>query len=71
MSSPSPRLRCSLCLSIDLSLTALTRVSNRYDFCAIFDADFHPEADFLLKTVPYLIVRPTPILPTQCPLFQG
>ncbi len=28
-----------------------------YDHCAIFDADFHPDTDFLLKTVPYLIVR--------------
>jgi hypothetical protein len=24
---------------------------------AIFDADFHPDADFLLKTIPYLNVR--------------
>lgn len=25
------------------------------DFVAIFDADFKPEPDFLLRTVPYLI----------------
>ena len=28
-----------------------------YDHCAIFDADFHPDSDFLLKTIPYLNVR--------------
>ena len=27
-----------------------------YEHCAIFDADFHPEPDFLLKTIPYLKV---------------
>ena len=25
-----------------------------YEFIAIFDADFHPDSDFLLKTIPYL-----------------
>ena len=25
-----------------------------YEFIAIFDADFHPEPDFLLKCIPYL-----------------
>ncbi len=28
-----------------------------YEHIAIFDADFHPEPDFLLKTIPYLVVR--------------
>lgn len=30
----------------------------QYDFCAIFDADFHPDPDFLLKTLPYLNNNP-------------
>lgn len=29
-----------------------------YDYCAIFDADFHPDPDFLLKTIPYLNDNP-------------
>ena len=29
-----------------------------YDHCAIFDADFHPDSDFLLKTIPYLVDNP-------------
>jgi hypothetical protein len=29
----------------------------RAPFLAIFDADFHPESSFLLKTIPYLNVR--------------
>lgn len=29
-----------------------------YDHIAIFDADFHPEPDFLLRTVPYLRDNP-------------
>ncbi|CAI7801671.1 unnamed protein product [Closterium sp. NIES-54] len=29
-----------------------------YEFTAIFDADFSPEAEFLLKTIPYLIDNP-------------
>ncbi|NLG39527.1 MAG: glycosyltransferase, partial [Fibrobacter sp.] len=29
------------------------------DFLAIFDADFVPEKDFLLKTVPYMVMDPT------------
>ena len=29
-----------------------------YEHCAIFDADFHPEPDFLLKTIPYLVDNP-------------
>ena len=29
-----------------------------YDFVAIFDADFSPEPDFLLQTVPYLVDNP-------------
>lgn len=28
------------------------------EYVAIFDADFQPEPDFLLKTVPYLIHNP-------------
>lgn len=28
------------------------------DFVAIFDADFEPESDFLLKTMPYLLHNP-------------
>uniref|UniRef100_A0A0E0QYW8 glucomannan 4-beta-mannosyltransferase n=1 Tax=Oryza rufipogon TaxID=4529 RepID=A0A0E0QYW8_ORYRU len=28
------------------------------DFVAIFDADFEPESDFLLKTIPYLLHNP-------------
>ena len=29
-----------------------------YEHCAIFDADFHPDSDFLLKTIPYLVDNP-------------
>jgi len=29
-----------------------------YDFCAVFDADFDPAPDFLLRTVPYLAQHP-------------
>lgn len=29
-----------------------------YDYVAIFDADFKPDADFLMQTVPYLIDNP-------------
>ena len=28
------------------------------DFVAIFDADFQPEPDFLLKTIPFLVHNP-------------
>ena len=28
------------------------------DFVAIFDADFQPESDFLLKTIPFLVHNP-------------
>lgn len=28
-----------------------------YEYTAIFDADFKPSPDFLLKTIPYLMVR--------------
>lgn len=28
------------------------------DYVAIFDADFQPEADFLLRTIPFLIHNP-------------
>lgn len=28
------------------------------DFVAVFDADFQPEPDFLMRTVPYLVHNP-------------
>lgn len=28
------------------------------EFVAIFDADFQPDADFLLRTIPYLLENP-------------
>jgi beta-mannan synthase len=30
----------------------------RCDFLAVFDADFQPEADFLIRTIPYLARNP-------------
>ncbi|CAI5929356.1 unnamed protein product [Closterium sp. NIES-64] len=32
-----------------------------YEFTAIFDADFSPEPEFLLKTIPYLIAPAAPV----------
>lgn len=32
--------------------------ANDCEFVAIFDADFQPDADFLLKTIPYLLENP-------------
>lgn len=31
----------------------LSHIQGEYEFIAIFDADFRPDADFLLKTIPY------------------
>ena len=29
-----------------------------YEYIAVFDADFSPDPDFLLKTVPFLVANP-------------
>lgn len=33
------------------------KATEEYEYTAIFDADFKPSPDFLLQTVPYLLVR--------------
>lgn len=32
--------------------------ARKCDFVAIFDADFQPEADFLMRTIPFLMHNP-------------
>lgn len=40
-----------------------------YEFVAIFDADFQPNADFLKRTVPHFQVYVFPIRVQQCPIL--
>ncbi|KAK3148266.1 hypothetical protein QOZ80_3BG0292840 [Eleusine coracana subsp. coracana] len=42
------------------------RYVQQCDFVAIFDADFQPESDFLLKTIPFLVHNPEIALVQTC-----
>lgn len=32
--------------------------AQKCDFVAIFDADFQPESDFLMRTIPFFVFNP-------------